>query len=139
VGTIRFLKKENRMISIARRMLICVAACILISASHAAAATNVPEAPPIQALRVLYENNGEFHATMDQAFATIKDGNNPWHKKKFDDLCRFFNDWYYLVPVNNSPTLDEFVYITKLAWFYYQNEFGQQIGVFKQKKPSASK
>jgi phosphatidylserine decarboxylase len=115
------------MISKSRRILTCVVACILISASYAAAAKDVTEAPPIQALRALYENNKEFHTTMDQAFATIKEENNPWHKKKFDDLCKFFNDWYYLVPVNNSPTFDEFLYITKLAWFYYKNEFGQQI------------
>jgi phosphatidylserine decarboxylase len=115
------------MILISRRILTCVVACILISASCAAAAKDVTEAPPIQTLRTLYENNREFHTTMDQAFATINDENNPWYKKKFDDLCKFFNDWYYLVPVNNSPAFDEFVYITKLAWFYYKNEFGQQI------------
>ncbi|MDP3097481.1 MAG: phosphatidylserine decarboxylase [Syntrophales bacterium] len=114
------------MISISPRILICVVACILISTSYAAA-KDVTEAPPIQALWALYENNQEFHTTMDQAFATIKNESNPWHKKKFGDLCKFFNDWYYLVPVNNSPTFDEFVYIKTFTWFYYKNVFGQQI------------
>jgi phosphatidylserine decarboxylase len=115
------------MICISRKIIICIAACILISASSAYAANDVPEAPPVQALRALYENNKEFRTTVDQALVTIKDESNPWHKKKFDDLCRFFNDWYYLLPVNDSPTHDEFQYIKKFAWFYYKNKFGQQI------------
>ncbi len=115
------------MISIGRKILIFAVLCVLILAPHAAAEKNVMEAPPIKALRVLYESNKEFHATMDQAFATIKDSNNPWHKKNFNDLCTFFNDWFYLVPVNNSPTFDEFEYIKTFAWFYYRNDFGQQI------------
>lgn len=69
---------------------------------------------------------------MDQAFANIKDpddgsGENLWKEKKFDDLCEFFNKWYYLLPVNKDPERDEFSYIQKLAWFYYKNESGQQI------------
>ena len=39
--------------------------------------------------------------------------------KKFDDLCRFFNDWHHLVSINNSPIFAEFEYIKKLTWFYY--------------------
>ncbi len=115
------------MSSISRNILACAAVCVLISASYVVMAKNLPEASPVKALRVLYENNQEFRSTMDQAFVTITDENNPWHKKQFDDLCKFFNDWYYLEPVNNSPTFDEFEYITKFAWFYYKNEFGQQI------------
>jgi phosphatidylserine decarboxylase len=111
----------------ARRLLICVVVCILISASYAAASRDVTEASPVQALRVLYETNKDFHATMDRAFAAITDEKNPWHQKTFDDLCRFFNAWYYLLPVNNSPLFDEFEFIKKFAFFYDQNEFGQQV------------
>jgi len=119
------------MISISRRILIGVVACILVLASYAAAAGKVSEAPPVQALRRLYEDSKEFRTTVDRAFANIKDpddgSTNPWKGKKFDDLCEFFNRWYYLLPVNKDPERDEFNYIKKLAWFYYKNEFGQQI------------
>lgn len=52
---------------------------------------------------------------------------NPWNGKKFDDLCKFFNHWYYLVPINNDATFYEFTYIEEFAWFYYKNKFGQEI------------
>jgi phosphatidylserine decarboxylase len=91
------------------------------------AASDVREAPPVKTLRALYETNQEFRLNMDRAFAAIQDKANPWHQKKFDDLCRFFNDWYYLLPVNNSPKDDEFVYIKKFTFFYYKNEFAQRI------------
>jgi phosphatidylserine decarboxylase len=51
---------------------------------------------------------------------------NPWKGKKFDDLLKFFDEWYHLQPTP-SGAQDEFNYIEKFAWFYYKNEFGQQI------------
>jgi len=94
---------------------------------------------PIAALKDLYEKNAEFHATMDKAFANMKDpdpntadlwpsprATNPWKGKKFDDLLQFFSEWYLLKPTPNG-TWDEFNYIEKFAWFYYENEFGQKI------------
>lgn len=111
-----------------RIMMIQVLLFVLILTPYAAqAGKTADEAPPVKKLRALYEGNREFRATMDNAFTAIKDKSNPWHKKNFNDLCRFFNDWFYLVPVNNSPTFDEFVYIKKFTWFYYRNRFGQQI------------
>ncbi|MFZ3050266.1 MAG: phosphatidylserine decarboxylase [Methanothrix sp.] len=94
---------------------------------------------PIAALKDLYEKNAEFHATMDKAFANMKDpdpntadlwpsprATNPWTGEKFDDLLQFFSEWYLLKPTPNG-TWDEFNYIEKFAWFYYENEFGQKI------------
>ena len=116
-----------------------VAVCVLVSTSCAVVAKDIPEAKPIQALRNLYENNQEFRTTMDRAFAHMKDPDpntrglwpnptavNPWKGKKFDDLLKFFDDWYHLQPEPSGPQ-DEFNYIEKFAWFYYKNEFGQQI------------
>jgi hypothetical protein len=54
---------------------------------------------------------------MDNAFTAIEDKSNPWHNISFNNLCLFFDDWFYLVPVNNSPTFDELVYIKNLSWF----------------------
>ncbi len=111
-----------------RSILTCVlAASRLLPAS----AEDVVECPPVKALRALYENDKEFHATMDKTFANIKDpGNgpaNPWQGKRFEDLATFFNQWYSLLPLNNDPAHDEFAYITKLAWLYYENDAGLQL------------
>jgi len=68
---------------------------------------------------------------MDAAFAGLQDqpdgSPNPWKGKNFGDLCNFFNEWFALLPVNRSPTDDEFVYITRFSWFYYKNMAGQTI------------
>ncbi len=115
------------MISRWQKIMACVVLCVFVLAPYAAKAGNAVEAQPIKALRALYEGNKEFHATMDKAFAAIQDKNNPWYKKNFDDLCAFFNDWFHLVPINKSPTFDEFEYIKKFSCFYQRNEFGQAI------------
>ena len=127
------------MISISRRILVIVAVCILVSTPYTVAAADFPEAQPVRALRALYDSNQEFRTTVDQAFANMKDPDpntadlwpqrtavNPWKGKKFDDLLKFFNDWYHLQPEPSGPQ-DEFNYFEKFAWFYYKNEFGQQI------------
>jgi phosphatidylserine decarboxylase len=89
------------------------------------------DAEPVRKLRALYLAQPDFRKTMDAAFANLQDppdgSRNPWQGKKFDDLCAFFNDWYALLPVNGSPTADEFVYITRFSWFYYKNKPAQQI------------
>ena len=65
------------MISVSRRILVCVVGCILVLAPCADAAKDRAEAPPIQALRALYENNKEFRTTMHKAFANMKDPDDP--------------------------------------------------------------
>jgi len=109
------------------------------SASSPVMAQDVLETSPIVALKDLYDNNTEFRTTMDKAFANMKDPDpntadlwpnptavNPWKGKKFDDLLKFFNEWYRLLPTP-SGAQDEFNYIEKFTWFYYRNEFGQKI------------
>jgi len=89
------------------------------------------DSEPVVKLRALYASNPEFKRTTDAAFASLQDPpdgtENPWRGKGFDDLCAFFNDWYALLPVNNSPGSDEFVYITRFSWFYYRNRPAQVI------------
>jgi phosphatidylserine decarboxylase len=89
------------------------------------------DSEPVRKLRALYLAQPDFRKTMDEAFAGLQaqpDGSpNPWQGKKFDDLCDFFNEWYALLPVNRSPTADEFVYITRFSWFYYRNRAAQTI------------
>lgn len=118
------------MFSLLQRISAGIAACLLLSALCVCAEQHAADAPPVQSLRTLYTTDKEFRNTLDQAFRNMKDPDNgpvnPWKDKTFEDLCAFFNDWYYLVPVNNSPTFDEFVYIKKFTWFYYKNAFGQQ-------------
>ncbi|OGO33568.1 MAG: hypothetical protein A2W35_14765, partial [Chloroflexi bacterium RBG_16_57_11] len=97
------------------------------------------ETSPIEELRNLYDSNKEFRQTMDKAFTHMRDPDpntadlwpnptdvNPWKGKNFDDLLEFFEEWYYLQPTP-SGAQDEFNYIEKFAWFYYKNEYGQQI------------
>lgn len=128
------------MICISRRILIGMAVCVLVFTSNAYAAKDFTEAaPPVKALKKLYDNNSEFRATMDRAFENMPDpaphtknlwpssvAANPWKGKKFADLLKFFNDWYYLYPEPDGAQ-DEFNFIEKFAWFYYKNKYAQQI------------
>jgi phosphatidylserine decarboxylase len=95
--------------------------------------------PPIKSLKALYANDEGFRATMDLAFANVHDPEthatarwpnplvvNPWKGKDFADLLAFFDDWYHLLPTPSGEH-DEFHYIEKFAWFYYKNQYGQQI------------
>jgi len=116
------------MTSLLRHVFIGILTCALLAAPVARAAGNDgAEAPPVKQLRALYESDKAFHATMDKAFAAMKGRENPWHGKTFNDLCRFFNDWFHLVPINGSPKYDEFTYIKTFSWFYYRNAYAQRI------------
>jgi phosphatidylserine decarboxylase len=101
------------------------------AASADKATMTTADAEPVNQLRALYASNAEFKKTMDEALANVQaqpDGSaNPWKGKTFSDLCDFFNKWYYLLPVNNSPTSDEFVYVIEFSWFYYKNPAAQKI------------
>ncbi len=121
-----------------QRILLDIAVFILVSATFVMA-QEVPETSPIESLRDLYDNNKDFRTTMDHAFAHMKDpdpntaglgpnptATNPWKNKNFDDLLKFFDEWYHLHPTP-SGAQDEFNYIEKFFWFYYKNEYGQQI------------
>jgi len=114
-------------------------ACFMLSSSYIAVAQDTP---PVESLRDLYANNIAFRFTMDKALANIQSpyngAKNPWLGKTFDDFCDFFNDWFKLLPINagepDDPTafppgqyVDEFVYVTQFAGFYYKNRFGQWI------------
>ena len=66
------------MNSLSQRTLMIVAICILLPASSIAllspiSASSPVQAPPVQALKALYDNDEEFRATMDQAFANMQD------------------------------------------------------------------
>lgn len=111
---------------------------MLVVLAGAAVAQDSPRAPPVQALKRLYEADPAFRATLDRAFANMQDPDpdaralwptprveNPWKGKKFDDLLAFFDDWYRLLPEPDGVR-DEFSYIEKFAWFYYRNEDGQR-------------
>ena len=113
-------------------------ACMLVVLAGTAVAQDSPRAPPVQALKRLYEADPAFRATLERAFANMQDPDpdtralwptprveNPWQGKKFDDLLAFFDDWYRLLPEPDGAR-DEFTYIEKFAWFYYRNEDGQR-------------
>lgn len=128
------------MVYILRRIMICAAIGVLFSASCAFAASDFNDmSQPVKALKNLYDNNAQFRSTMNKALegmqnpdpatkdlwpTTVKE--NPWKGKKFTDVLQFFNDWYFLHP-EPSGVNDEFNFIEKFAWFYYKNEYGQQI------------
>ena len=128
------------MFSASRKIMMCAVICVFVLTSYAFAAKEIPDSsPPIKALKALYDSNSEFRATMDRAFENIQEpdpntkalwpspvATNPWKGKKFDDLLKFFNDWYYLQPEPGGAQ-DEFNFIEKFAWFYYKNKYGQQI------------
>jgi len=132
------------MIPLSRRILMSVVVFIFIFAPNTVPVRNVTgqgdvETSPIEELRNLYDSNKEFRQTMDKAFTHMRDPDpntadlwpnptdvNPWKGKNFDDLLEFFEEWYYLQPTP-SGAQDEFNYIEKFAWFYYKNEYGQQI------------
>lgn len=121
------------------RSFMFVAVCVLSSVSFAVAASDRTQAPPVQALRDLYDRDPDFRASMDRAFANMQDPDpharelwpgtvavNPWKGRQFSDLLEFFTDWYRLLP-EPGGSRDEFRYIEKFAWFYYKNESGQRI------------
>ena len=123
-----------------KRIAVAIVSCLLLAGSCLAGAHDaVPDrqvaerhdSEPVRKLRALYGSNPDFRKTTDSAFTELQDppdgGRNPWKGKKFDDLCDFFNEWYALLPVNNSPASDEFVYITRFSWFYYRNKAAQTI------------
>ncbi len=126
------------MISKLRIIIIAVLACTLVSASSLAAVQKDLEMTPVDTLRNLYEQDKQFHITMDKAFTHMQDPDpntgalwpnpttkNPWKGKGFGDLLKFFDEWYHLLPTP-SGAQDEFNYIEKFTWFYYKNEYGQQ-------------
>ena len=124
--------------NIIRIVAICFIGCLTCSASWVAAEVDTP---PVLELRRLYSTNPDFKATMDKALANVQSPYNgtpnPWQGKKFDDLCRFFNAWYVLLPINGanpSPlpfppgqNVDELNFIIMFGGFYYNNAYGQQI------------
>jgi phosphatidylserine decarboxylase len=128
------------MINILRRIVIYTAVCVLVFTTCAFAANDISNAaPPVKALKNLYDNNRDFRATMDQALKNMQAPDpatknlwpgsvsvNPWKGKKFEDVLKFFNDWYYLQPEPNGAN-DEFNFIEKFAWFYYKNKYARQI------------
>ena len=74
-----------------------VVICVFVFLSSPIAAQDVAVAPPIQALRSLYDNNPAFRANIDRAFANMKDpapntrelwpsptAANPWRGKFLD-------------------------------------------------------
>lgn len=118
------------MISILRMMLVCFTVSLPVWAQSANTTPASSEAPPVKALRALYDADQGFRDTLDRALANVRDPDgpmaNPWKGKTLDDLAAFFNDWFYLLPVNGGAD-DEFEYIKKFAWFYYRNEYGQRL------------
>lgn len=128
------------MFSASRKIMMYAVIFVFVLTLYAFAAKDVPDlSSPVKALKVLYETDKEFRSTMDRAFENMQEPDpntkdlwpssittNPWKGKKFDDLLKFFNDWYYLQPEPGGAQ-DEFNFIEKFAWFYYKNKYGQQI------------
>jgi len=119
--------------------LCLVMAVMLVPAAPARAAEATPLALPVQALQRLYEREPEFRASVDRAFANLRDADpatrdlwphpgaaNPWKGKGFADLLAFFDDWYRLLPEPGGAR-DEFNYIERFAWFYHRNPDGQRL------------
>ncbi len=123
------------MMSRVRIILMAITICFL---GGAALAQRAPQLPVIEALQALYDGNKQFRLLIDQAFVHMQDPDphsaglwptptavNPWKGKSFDDLLQFFEDWYYLLSAPSGVN-DEFNYIEKFAWFYYENPYGQE-------------
>lgn len=85
------------------------------------------DTPPVKRLRALYNTDIGFHNTIDLAFKNLKDEPdgrpNPWRGRNFNDLCNFFNDWFYFLP-DATHGLE---YIEKFTWFYYKNPYGLRV------------
>lgn len=122
----------QKMMKYITTFLMVLSSCVVLA----------EDVPPVQKLRQLYETNQDFHNTMDNALANVKSpyngAENPWKGKTFDDFCHFFDDWYRLLPINNGEpnppsafppgqSVDEFVYVTEFAGFYYENESAQKV------------
>lgn len=82
---------------------------------------------PVQELKKLYNKDKNFQKLIDNALKNLHpqpDGSpNPWKGKNFDDLCQYFNQWYYFIP-GPGQGLD---YIQCFSWVYYKNDYGMQI------------
>jgi len=81
-------------------------------------------AHPVKQLRALYENDGEFRLTVDQALHGVQQlpggEQNPWKGKDAEDLFSFFNEWYSFLP-NTQNGLDRIMHFSLL---YYNNPDG---------------
>ena len=85
-----------------------------------------PNTKPVKELIKLCKKNLEIKSLIDEALQSVKpepDGSpNPWKGKTFDDLCTFFNEWYYFLPLATNGL----EYIEKFGMLYYENPAGQK-------------
>ncbi len=121
------------MMTRVRMILMAITICVQ---GGTALAQHAPQLPVIKALQALYDGNKQFRLLIDQAFVHMQDPDphsvglwptrtavNPWKGQSFDDLLQFFEEWYYLLPAPSGAN-DEFNYIEKFAWFYFENPYG---------------
>lgn len=96
----------------------------LFFAANLGAAFGEEEVGPVKRLRKLYEEDKEFRENIILAFKNLQrkspEEPNPWEGKGIDDLCKFFNEWYYFLP----DTTNGLEYIGKLGWFFSGNKYG---------------
>jgi phosphatidylserine decarboxylase len=106
------------------KILVGILCCILFSSFSFSVAYAEQDTSPVKRLRELYAADSDFHRVVDLAFTHLKDRPdgrpNPWRGKNFDDLCDFFNDWFYFLP-DSTNGLE---YIEEFTWFYYKNPYG---------------
>ncbi len=79
---------------------------------------------PVKELRKIYQSDAKFRKLVDLMFQNVhktREGKpNPWLGKNFDDLCAFFNEWYYFLPT----TTNGLKYIRGFQIIYYKNIYG---------------
>ncbi len=90
---------------------------------------------PVKELRKIYKADAKFRKLVDLMFQNVQktpEGKpNPWQGKTFDDLCAFFNEWYYFLPT----TTNGLTYIRGFQSIYYKNKYGLQ---FVKQEPGKS-
>jgi phosphatidylserine decarboxylase len=111
-----------------RIFFTCLAACFFLAGINLNTAFAQGDTEPVRKLRHLYKMDKDFRTTMDLAFKNLtpltKEGTpNPWIGKNFDDLCTFFNKWYYFIPTPGTGLM----YIKEFSWFYNGNKYGLKI------------
>lgn len=103
---------------------VCVISILLLLCGMDLIAQN--DCPPVEKLKVLYQEDPQFRQTTDAMFdhlVDLPDGNaNPWKGKGMDELYAFLNEWYYFLP-NAHNGLDR---IMQFTFLYYHNPHGLQ-------------
>lgn len=107
-------------------MKYSVIVCIVLAFFVFSTTRAQEEAPPVQSLKRLYQENKDFQKVVAEMFENLQDmpdgTKNIWRGKDVEDLYAFLNEWFYFLP-NTKNGLDK---ILEFSMLYYHNPHGMK-------------